>query len=236
MILAFLALIVLVSFVVGALTGFGTSILFLSIGGLVLEIDELLPVLIPLNAAIYTYLGIRHRRRIDGRLLLRRVLPWMSVGLAIGLVLLTRLEGVPLERPYGVLVVGLALWDLRAAPVEPGSRATGPWFLAAGVMQGLYASGGPPLVQGLQRAGLAKDAFRSSICAIWIANYVFIVATYVGSGRIGPSEATTSAILLPVVVVSIAIGERLHDRIDGRRFRRLVLWLLVAVGVLLAIG
>lgn len=53
-----------------ASTGFGSIVIALSLGALLLPIDQLLPVLEPLNIGMTGYLVSRHWRLIDRGLLL----------------------------------------------------------------------------------------------------------------------------------------------------------------------
>ena len=60
---------ILLAYTLEAITGFGSIVIALSLGALLLPIEQLLPVLVPLNICMTGYLVSRHWRLIDRRLL-----------------------------------------------------------------------------------------------------------------------------------------------------------------------
>src|SRR5690554_6212859 len=57
-----IGLFVLLSYTVEAVTGFGSLVIALALGALLLPVAELLPVLVPLNVLMSGSLVLRHRR------------------------------------------------------------------------------------------------------------------------------------------------------------------------------
>src|SRR5690625_5829455 len=112
-----LVLFVLLAYTVEAATGFGSIVIALSLGALVLPIDALLPVLVPLNLSMSGYLALRYRGHIHWPLLLRQVLPLMAVGTGLGHGLKPLLGRGALQGVFGVLIIGL-----RSGPCGSGAR------------------------------------------------------------------------------------------------------------------
>src|SRR5690606_36512480 len=146
-----LSLFILLAYTIEAVTGFGSIVIALALGALLLPIPELLPVLVPLNICMSGYLGWRHRRHIQWGLLLKLILPLMLLGTLLGHGLRPWLGEALLRQGFGALVVWFAtreLWRLwRGVQAQPHpsllSRAL---TLGAGLTHGLFASGGPLLV------------------------------------------------------------------------------------------
>lgn len=151
--LALLALIVFFAYGIEAALGFGCTILAVTLAVHLYKLPVLLPVLVSLNLLLSTYIVLRHRDAVCWRVLLRRILPLMILGLPAGMLLLTAGDGPYLKLGFGVFVVLLSaveLWRSRArhsAPTQPLSfwRAAAV-LIVGGVMHGLYASGGPMAV------------------------------------------------------------------------------------------
>ena len=80
-----LGLFVLLAYTTEAMTGFGSIVIALSLGALVLPLDTLMPVLVPLNLLLSGYLSIRYRRLVHWRLLVRGILPLMAAGTLAGI-------------------------------------------------------------------------------------------------------------------------------------------------------
>jgi hypothetical protein len=111
---------------------------------------------------------------------LRWVFPLMGGGMFVAFWALSGLGDERLKPAFGVLVLLLAAGELiamrRPAPSptpsddeQPASRVrTVVALLGAGVVQGVYACGGPLLVYATGREGLAKESFRSPITTVWV--------------------------------------------------------------------
>ncbi len=227
--------IVLASYVAGTVSGFGVIVLATTLGALLYPLDELLPVLVPTSLALTGVLVVRHRHDVDRALLFRQVLPWMGAGTAIGLALFRVAPAARLRSAFGLVVVGLALHELRRLARRTEGRPLTrrravPWFLAGGVVHGLFATGGPPLVYAFGRLGIERRPFRATLAAVWFLLNLGMTASYLAAGRVGPPQARAIALLLPLVPAGLAIGEAVHRRIDERRFRALVLLTLLAAG------
>lgn len=235
-----LGLCILLAYTVEAVTGFGSIVIALSLGALLLPIPELLPVLVPLNIAMSGYLSIRHRAHIHWPTLLKLILPLMALGTLCGYWLRPSLGSAVLQTLFGVLIVwfaGRELWRLRgaAAPAGHAPTTTGALMLAAGVTHGLFASGGPLLVYALAGNRLNKSELRATLIAVWFSLNGLLTLIFLADGSLLPALPRLLA-YLPIVVVGIIVGERLHHRIDERQFRRLVFALLALTGLILALS
>jgi uncharacterized membrane protein YfcA len=232
-----LAAIVLFAFGVEATTGFGATVIAVALGAHLLPMHALLPRLVPVGLVLSAYLVLRHRRHVDRRLLLRGVLPPMGIGLALGLALFDRASSATLQRAFGLFVLIVAareLWRSRpGAPASPAPLAPcahGAALVGAGVIHGLFASGGPLLVYALGRRGLAKERFRATLSSVWLTLGVALLVAYARQGLLDRDVLAASAGLVPVLVPAILWGEWAHRRLDEQRFQRTVFVLLLAAG------
>ena len=163
-----LGLCIFIAFGIEAITGFGSIVIALSLGALLLPIDAMLPVLVPLNICMTSYLAIRHRQHIHWPTLLKMILPLMVGGTLLGYLLRPALGDNTLQILFGALVIWFAareLWrSIRGLKVsQHGSGWTRSWMLVAGITHGLFASGGPLLVYALTGTQLSKSAFRAPV-------------------------------------------------------------------------
>lgn len=232
--LPLVALLVLGSYTVGTLSGFGSNVLVITLASHFVPVHELLPVLIPLNVALNAWLVARHHRAIDRTLLLRRVAPLMAPGVALGLLVLFHGSDTLLKTLLGAFVLAVGVLELtrhfRRSASPPLPRPASMALLAtAGVFQGLFASGGPLVVWVVSREVADKGTFRATLAALWLLLNSAILVTYAAGGLLDAGSMRTTAVLLLPFAAGIVIGERLHDRIDQRTFR-LVVFTLLALG------
>lgn len=236
--LALLSVVVLFAGFVGGATGFATSILIITFAVHLYPVTFLVPLAVLLNLAMSLFLAIRYRSEIDRRLLFGTMLPLTALGLPVGLVLFNLVRSDALEVALGVFVICLALFELVLAlfagrlPARAGPRKRSAlWFLAGGVMEGMYASGGPLVVYCAGGRIPEKGAFRSTLSALWVLLAVVLVISHTATGKLTAASAWYFVTLLPVLAAGVALGGRLHDVLPERSFRIFVYATLLATGV-----
>lgn len=232
-----IGLFVLVAYSIEAITGFGSLVIALSLGALLLPVAELLPVLVPLNVLMSGYLVWHNRRHIEWALLLRVILPLMLGGTLIGFVLQHWLPNSALKLLLGLLIIWFAtreLWRIqRGLQVAAHPR----WLnrlltLAAGLTHGLFASGGPLLVYAMAGTTLDKSRLRATLLCVWFSLNTSLSLLLLIEGRLLPALPRLLW-FLPLLVAGVLIGEYLHHRVNEQSFRKRVYSLLTVTGVLL---
>ncbi len=231
-----LAVFAFLSFLMLGFSGFGTVIIAIALGAHFYSIKEMLPVLLPVTLMANTYILIRHHRFIDKPILFKKILPFMVIGLLFGIVAFNYFQGDLLKRIFGILIVLLACRELykqfkNSAVPPPLSDLTSQLLVFwAGIVHGMYASGGPLLVYTLNRLNLPKSVFRSTLSIVWFLLNVIIIGSYVVTDSITPATLKLSSMLIPSLVLGISAGEFLHNRIDEKPFKIFVFLLLLASG------
>jgi uncharacterized membrane protein YfcA len=240
--LIWLSIIVLISYTTQAMSGFGSTILALTLGVHLYSIDVLLPVLVPLDMLLNLYLVTRHHRHINRPHLFRSLLPAMGVGVLAGIIAFQYIEGDLLKKLFGLLVILLSMRELyrllRNRPDQhalSNSAATS-CIVAAGIVHGIYASGGPLLIYAVSRLNLSKSVFRSTLAAVWLIFSVVLTVSYLIAGKFTAHSIRYILILLPMILVGILLGEWLHHGIDENPFKIFVFSVLFFAGVSICIS
>ena len=236
--LVFLGLLVLAANVVEATTGFGATILAVTIGSHHFSIDELVVTLVPLNILLSIWIVTRHRRQVDLRRLFTRLVPATLVGVALGVTVFLTAPPEALKRGYGVFVFLFASFELvrilrsrgDAQPRPLSKPAAFIWLLGGGLAQGIFASGGPLVVYYASREIPDKGPFRATLSGLWLVLNIVLLASHAAAGRTTVTTLTHSALLIPSLAVGILLGELLHHRIPNRAFRIMVFALLILAG------
>lgn len=228
---------IFIAWTIEAMSGFGSIVIALALGALLLPIPELLPVLVPLNVAMTSVLVWRLRAQVDRALLGRRILPLMAAGTLAGVALRDVLGGPWLKAGFALLVLwfaGRELWRQWRGTPPPTHAApvTGVLMGSAGITHGLFASGGPLLVYALAGQGLDKTRFRATLLAVWLLLNSGLALVFLWQGRLLPALPQV-ALYLPLIVVGAWLGNRLHHGLDEARFRLAVYGLLLVTGLAL---
>ena len=226
------------AYAVQSAVGFAGALVAISVGTMFLPLPDVQAVVIPIGAFLSTYIAFRDREHIARDKVLRVVLPLMGVGMIVGFVVYEFASLDVLRRVLGVLLIGVAIWRIAAsrredAPKPEGIAERNAWLLVAGVVHGLFGTGGPPLVYALSRANLTKTSFRATLALIFAALNYALALKFVVSGALAASHAMVIAAGLPVLVLAFLFGQWLHERVDEARFRLAVQVLILAAGVAL---
>jgi uncharacterized membrane protein YfcA len=235
--LGLLALIVFASFLVEAAAGFGSMVVALTLGALWFSVNELLAWLVPVNLVLSAYLVARDWRSIRWRFLATRMVPLMALGLGLGTLVATQAAQTSWLKPtFGAFVMAVAAWQLRAStstrPLPALGRITA--LVGAGVIHGIFATGGPLAVFVAARELPEKAAFRGTLSMLWLVLNVLVMPRLVADGDVTTQTLSTSALMLVPLALGIGAGEWVHHRLAEEKFRRVVAGLLlVAGGVLL---
>lgn len=236
--------IVLLAFTAEAMTGFGATVITVTLGAQLLPLEQLLALYVPANFVLSTWMVAAMHREVDRPWLFGQLLPRVGVGMAVGLAVFRWTPPGPgLLLAYAALVLSLATLELArmasrrgddlagGAPPAGGprvSRSSAAALLAGGVVHGIYGSGGPLMVWASSQRLVEKARLRATLAATWTILSVVLLVQYASLGLLGPRSLVASASLLPAVAAARWIGDRLHDRVSERAFRRLVYLLLSA--------
>lgn len=235
----FLFALVILANVVEAVTGFGSIIIAIAIGAVFYDLDHLVIVLVPINLALSGYIAVRYFKTVSWKPLLKEILPFCAVGFVGGLQLFEYIRGGGLKIGYGVFVLVFSAVELARMLLVRGEDGRVPlstlkaaaWLAFGGLIHGVYASGGPPVVYYASRRFTDKVTFRSTLSTLWLILNVWFVASHAAAGRLNVKTLSESMTLFPAVIVGIIVGEAVHHRLPERTFRLIVFALLLAAGI-----
>ncbi len=235
-VLLILAVVIAIAYTVQTATGFGAAVLTLAAGAFLMPIPELVALMVPLSLAQTSWVVARNHRSVDLRYLLLWVTPLMGGATALSFWLLSDLSNDQLKSALGVMILALSAWELlgmwRAAPERGRSvKVEVAALLGAGVVHGVFATGGPLLVYAISRRGMDKRTLRGTLTAAWIPLNVILMVQLLAAGRITEATLADTALLMLGLPVGIWLGEKLHRRVDERRFRVMVFTVMALAGI-----
>jgi uncharacterized membrane protein YfcA len=135
---------------------------------------------------------------------------------------------VALKLLIAVSVILFTLLIMRGLRIHggghPGDLATG---FVSGILNTSTSMSGPPIVLYLQGKGLTPATFRSTTNAFFLVTAVGAVGLLFASGSVKPWVLGAFLLAMPAAEGGRMLGNRLFDRIDEARFRRLVYAILL---------
>lgn len=228
-----------IAFTSESVTGFGSIVIAIALGSLLFPIPQLLPILVPLSVVMSSALLLRFYRDVDLRILFQRIVPFMLVGMVLGIWLLQTLSSDALKAGFACLIIwfaGREWYKLRRGiNTRPKPRWWQPlWTFLAGITHGLFASGGPLLVYSLNTYAIAKANFRATLVCVWLALNLTYSAIMWQQGVIQPYTSVIIA-YIPVLAFAFWFGHRIHRQVNERQFKQLV-YILLLLSALAMLG
>ena len=228
-------LIVLAAFTVQSLTGFGGPLIAMPLGISAVGLATAKPVVTLcawLSAAI---VALKNRKDI--------VLPelfkmtgTMLVFMLAGLWLFKNMQMNCLQVIYGIIVMCIGVKKLFFPSDKPMPKWVSPLAIClAGVMQGLFVSGGSFLVIYAVGAIPEKQQFRATLSGVWALLNIFLLGSYFFDGSFTQSVISASLLSLIPLTAAVVCGSLLAGKLNQKVFLKVAYILLIVSGAVLLI-
>lgn len=225
------ALIVTVAYTVYGLTGFGAAIIAIPLLAHFFPLRFAVPMMLVFDLFAGLLLGLKNRKYLDRSELLR-LLPFLLIGMVVGVTVLVQASERWLLLMLGTFVLGYASWSLlrKAELVPVSSRWAVPAGLIGGAFTALYGTGGPVYMVYLARRLPDKTVMRATIGVLIFGTALIRLVLFTGSGFYRQDGLLPLAFaLLPCAIAGYLAGSFLHARMPAKRAIQAV-WLLLIAG------
>ena len=106
-------------------------------------------------------------------------------------------------------------------------------LVGAGVIHGMFSSGGPLAIVYASSAVKEKDSFRSTMCLLWVTLNTILVVSYIADGSLNAEIGRTILCLVPFVAAGIIAGNLIVRRVNEKVFSLVVYICLLVTGVIM---
>lgn len=217
-----------------ATSGFGFALVAMPLVTFAVGLEDAVPLVAAVALAVTFANSLRLRRHIERRELAALV-GAAVLGVPLGFWLFTRVPAAWVRTSLGAVLIAYALYAwLRPAHLpRPAAHWALPAGFVAGALGGAYNVPGPPVILYGDLRAWPRDPYRATLQAFFFANGLVVVAGHALLGRYNRHIALLLLLAAPALVAGNVAGVWADRFIDHRRFRRLVLWLILATGVML---
>lgn len=228
--------VIVLAYTVFGLTGFGSAAVAVSILAHFLPIAFLVPAIAVLDLVSSIVLGTVHREHID-RGEMRRLLPLMFVGIALGVTLLVKLPEAPLRAAMGAFAVAMGAHAILNPVLH--RRISGWWSVPAGLVGGafgaVFGAGGPVYAVYLSGRLAHKGEVRATVAGIISVSAFTRVFAYAVAGLYHLALLAAAAVFAPFAWLGLRLGSRIHTGLTTEQMRRAVGAVLVLSGAILLV-
>lgn len=222
----------LVAEILGTISGFGSSILFVPLAALFFDFKTVLGI----TAVFHVFSNLSKiylfRDGLDKNIALRLGIPAV-VAVIIGALLTEWIPQQALEMMMCVLLIGLSIYLLafsekRIAPSNANLVSGG---LASGFLAGLVGSGGAIRGLTLTAFQLEKNIFLATSAMIDLGVDASRTVVYYANGYMNKDLLFLIPFLLAISVVGSWLGKKILAYIPQKQFRWLVLGIIIVTAL-----
>lgn len=243
-------IVILLTNIIHGITGFAGTILAMPPSLMLVGYDIAKPILnvLAIFSGVYVFVG--NYKSINWKELARIV-----VVMALGIVGAVYIKGLFIGKEHllykllGLLVIGLSVQGLyklvhkpepdtkKPAERQTAARNAGTCALLvlAGIIHGLFVSGGPLLTGYMTKRIQDKTVFRATISTVWIFLNTLVFLEDVQAGMWVPSTVKMLGISVPFLLAGMFIGSKLVTRMSQLVFMKLTYVLLFISGLSLLV-
>ena len=230
--------VVFVATLIRSTFGFGEALVAVPLLALRLPVQVAAPLAVLVSITVAAIVMLQDWRDVHAR-----AAGWLVVsslvGIPLGLLLLTRVDGRIVKAVLGLVIIAFAAWSLRRRVPFELKRDRFEWLmgfgLCAGVLGGAYGMNGPPLVVygSLRRWSAAQ--FRATLQGYFLPASLAGMAGYWLAGLWVPTVTRFYLLSLPATVIATLLGRVLNQRLSPRTFFAYVYAGLLAIGIVLLV-
>jgi len=234
------AAMVFAAFTVRGMSGFGAGMVGIPLLAFVMPVHTAVPMFSILVLTLFVVISIRDWNSVV-REELRRLLVPTLLGVALGIVLLQRLENQMLLKLLGGLLIAYATYatavQIFGLPqLNCSSRWAFPVGFVGAVIDTVFSGGGGTLVViYLHLRGVGRQPFRATVAVVWLVEMVARMIGYGAAGYYTWGTLLLCLLLLPVMWAGTYTGERIGNRISQDTFSKILSALLALTGVMLLV-
>ena len=214
-----------------SITGFAGTMLAMPVSILLLGVEDARFILNVTAIMTCVFIGIQQCKYANKKEL-AKILAVMLIGMAMGTLLYRVIPLDFLLPAYGIVIIIVSVQRL----IYPQGAQLPKWaylpvLIAAGIIHGMFVSGGALLVMYATLVLLDKSEFRATIAATWaVLDPTFFVLNF----NIALWNAENMMLIgacIPLLVLSVWLGNWMHKRIGQEWFMKLTYVLLVLSGL-----
>lgn len=224
-------LVLFVANVVQAVTGFAGTLLAMPPAMMLIGVHEAKVILNIMAFLSCLILAVKNYKNIQWKILFN-IIVYMAIGMFAGIWLFERLSFDLLLPAYGVMILLIALKKMFIKKeIKMAGFMLNGILLAAGVIHGMFVSGGALLVVYASAVLKDKENFRATVASVWVVLNTGLMISDILKGYMTSEVLKMTGISILPLFLAIYVGNKIHEKIDQKLFMKITYILLFASGV-----
>ncbi|MEF9876768.1 MAG: sulfite exporter TauE/SafE family protein [Gordonibacter sp.] len=223
------------AYTVQAITGFAGNIFAMPVGTTLLGLNSTVSILNAMGFFACGLLALMNIKHVNWREL-GKILAVMVVFMMVGIWLDTIMPLHILLKIYGAVIVVIGAKNL----LFKRQKFLPEWALwvilaLAGIIQGMFVSGGALLVIYAVQKLRDQQEFRITLSMTWtVLNFIYACIAF-QQGHFTGDVLQIILMCIPLAVIATVLGSKLQKMISRERFLKLVYVMLLLIGIVLVV-
>lgn len=182
-----------------------------------------------LNTAVLLRYRVNFNLQAVSRLIFSSI-----AGVPIGIWALRHIDEAIILRFLGLILISYSLYILtspRLFKIDQSHIWTYSFGFVAGCLGGAYNAFGPPVIIYGQLKDWAYNEFKSNLQGFFLFNAIVVVLVHGASGNLTGPVWRSFLVAVPACVLGLMAGLSLDRFINHDRFRKLVVFVLLLLGI-----
>lgn len=249
--LALFYILILVCNIIQGITGFAGTILAMPFAIMLVGYEVAKPILNVLGILSGVYVFSNNYKYVNWKEL-KKIVIIMAIGIFGGIFVKGLFVGKEsiLYKLLGIFIITLAVKGIKKfffdKPNEEAEavmvseetqekKASSGMLVFAGIVHGIFVSGGPILIGYLSSIIKDKTAFRATISTVWIFLNSIIFFDDIRVGFFTPQLIMYQFISIPFLFIGMLIGTKLYHKMSQETFMKITYVLLFISGLSLIV-
>ena len=219
--------------IIQMITGFAGTMLAMPVSMILIGVDEAKAILNILGFLASIWIVLKNFRYVNKREFLK-ITSIMLIGIFAGVEIFDSLRVDSLLKIYAVIIIAIALKSMLIK-----KKLKFPEYMMliivvlAGVIHGMFISGGSLLVIYAAKKFDDKSEFRATLSAVWIVLNLYLMILHINQGLMSTEVFRLTLYSVIPLFGGIAIGNVIHKKLNQQTFLNITYVLLLASGLLL---
>ena len=224
--------VVFITNILQSITGFAGTMLAMPISILLIGIEPSKAILNFVGMLASLWIVIRNKNDISYKELIKIII-YMGIGILIGGLISLKISSNILLKIYGIIIILITLKKM----LLKNEITLSEWILKcilliAGIIHGIFISGGSFLVIYAAIKLKNKSEFRATLSAVWVILNFFLMLTHIYLGYFKNISLSLNLLAILFMFVGVIIGSIIHKKIEQKIFLKITYILLLISGIL----
>jgi len=223
--------VVFVTNAIQAITGFAGTLLAMPASIALIGVDEAKIILNFVALMTCIYISISNFKYVNFKVL-GKIIVFMGIGMFLGIKLFEMIQLEFLLYGYGTLIIIIALKNLFIkSEIQLNNVLIIILLLVAGIVHGMFVSGGALLVVYVSYVLKDKAEFRATISTVWVILDGILFVNQIYNGHITGELMLLNVLSLIPAMIGVFVGNKLYKKISQKKFMELTYILLLLSGL-----